>query len=97
MGGTSAVNGLATLRGLPEDYDGWAASWDLDRLGMGRCALTHSLPPKPMQRLWRFAAPWQRSGPLPVRRWRREEMGLAQRAFLDGMLETGVENGFRHQ
>jgi choline dehydrogenase len=26
LGGTSAVNGLATLRGLPPDYDAWAAS-----------------------------------------------------------------------
>lgn len=26
LGGTSAANGLATLRGLPEDYDGWAAA-----------------------------------------------------------------------
>ena len=24
LGGTSAVNGLATLRGQPDDYDGWA-------------------------------------------------------------------------
>ncbi len=24
LGGTSAVNGLATLRGQPADYDGWA-------------------------------------------------------------------------
>ncbi len=26
LGGTSAVNGLATLRGQPFDYDAWAAS-----------------------------------------------------------------------
>ena len=26
LGGTSAVNGLATLRGLPADYDAWAAA-----------------------------------------------------------------------
>ena len=25
LGGTSAANGMATLRGLPVDYDGWAA------------------------------------------------------------------------
>ena len=26
LGGTSAANGLATLRGLPQDYDSWAES-----------------------------------------------------------------------
>lgn len=39
LGGTSAVNGLATLRGLPEDYDGWAAS-GLDGWGWDDVAAT---------------------------------------------------------
>ncbi|HPG27655.1 MAG TPA: GMC family oxidoreductase N-terminal domain-containing protein, partial [Myxococcota bacterium] len=26
LGGTSALNGLATVRGMPADYDGWAAA-----------------------------------------------------------------------
>jgi choline dehydrogenase len=34
MGGTSAINAMASIRGQPEDYDGWAAmgcegwAWD---------------------------------------------------------------------
>lgn len=86
LGGTSAVNGLATLRGLPEDYDGWAAS-GLDGWGWDDVAATFIAAETDRD----FgASPLHGSdGPLPVRRWRREEMGRAQLAFLDGMLEIG--------
>jgi choline dehydrogenase len=87
LGGTSAVNGLATLRGLPEDYDGWAAAglegWGWDNVvETFKAAETDSdFPNSPLH---------GSDGPLPVRRWRREEMGFAQLAFLDGMAETGA-------
>lgn len=86
LGGTSAVNGLATLRGLPEDYDGWAAAglhgwgWD-DVIDTFKAAETdHDFGSSPLH---------GSDGPLPVRRWRREEMGRAQIAFYDGMAEVG--------
>ena len=86
LGGTSAVNGLATLRGLPEDYDSWAAAglegwgWD-DVIETFKAAETDTdFPGSPLH---------GSTGPLPVRRWRREEMGCAQLAFLDGMAEMG--------
>jgi choline dehydrogenase len=86
LGGTSAVNGLATLRGLPEDYDGWEAlglagwGWS-DVIETFKAAETDiDFPGSPLH---------GSNGPLPVRRWRRDEMGLAQLAFLDGMAETG--------
>ncbi|MEM9571729.1 MAG: GMC family oxidoreductase N-terminal domain-containing protein [Pseudomonadota bacterium] len=86
MGGTSAVNGLATLRGLPEDYDGWAGmglagwGWDDVRETFIAAETDADFGATPLH---------GGSGPLPVRRWRREEMGRAQRAFLDGMIEIG--------
>ena len=86
LGGTSAVNGLATLRGLPEDYDGWAAAglhgwgWD-DVIDTFKAAETDcDFGSSPIH---------GSNGPLPVRRWRREEMGRAQNAFYEGMAEVG--------
>ena len=86
LGGTSAVNGLATLRGLPEDYDGWASA-GLDGWGWEDVVDTF----KAAETDYDFgSSPLHGSdGPLPVRRWRREEMGRAQIAFFDGMAEVG--------
>jgi choline dehydrogenase-like flavoprotein len=88
LGGTSAVNGLATLRGLPEDYDGWAKAgldgwaWD-DVVNTFMAAETDfDFGSSPIH---------GDSGPLPVRRWRRDEMGHAQKAFYDGLTEKGVQ------
>jgi len=87
LGGTSAVNGLATLRGLPEDYDGWAAAglsgWGWDEV------VDTFIAAETDQDFTRSAIHGDR-GPLPVRRWRREEMGRAQLAFYDGMVELGA-------
>lgn len=87
LGGTSAINGLATLRGLPEDYDGWAAmglsgwGWDEVKDTFIAAETDRNFGPSPIH---------GDCGPLPVRRWRREEMGRAQLAFYDGMLELGA-------
>ena len=87
LGGTSAVNGLATLRGLPEDYDGWAAAglegWQWSEVidTFIAAETDHDFPDSPIH---------GNAGPLPVRRWRREEMGRAQIAFQDGMQEVGA-------
>ena len=86
LGGTSAVNGLATLRGLPADYDGWAASgldgWGWDDVVDTFIAAEHDADfgQSPIH---------GNSGPLPVRRWRRDELSRAQCAFYDGMAELG--------
>lgn len=86
MGGTSAVNGLATLRGLPADYDGWAASglegWGWDDVVSTFIAAERDLDfgPSPIH---------GDAGPLPVRRWRRDELSRAQLAYYDGMVATG--------
>lgn len=87
MGGTSAVNGLATLRGLPEDYDGWEAA-GLDGWGWKDVVNTFvnaesdfDFGPSPIH---------GDKGPLTVRRWRREEMSRAQIAFYDGLKDIGL-------
>lgn len=87
LGGTSAVNGMATLRGQPADYDAWAEA-GLDGWGWNDVANTFM---KAERDLDFTASPIHGSeGPLPVRRWRREEISHSQRAFYDGMVESGV-------
>jgi choline dehydrogenase len=86
LGGTSAVNGLATLRGLPEDYDGWAQS-GLEGWGWADVIDTF----KAAETDYDFGSTSLHggNGPLPVRRWRRDEMARAQIAFFDGMAAMG--------
>ena len=86
LGGTSAVNAMATLRGLPQDYDAWAAA-GLDGWGWDDVVSTFIAAERDLD----FgASPIHGSeGPLPVRRWRREELSRAHRAYYDGMVEVG--------
>ena len=86
LGGTSALNGLATLRGQPADYDAWANA-GLEGWGWEDVKDTFIAAERDMD----FGAtPIHGSdGPLPVRRWRREEISRGQAAFYEGMLETG--------
>ncbi|MEO1044257.1 MAG: GMC family oxidoreductase N-terminal domain-containing protein [Pseudomonadota bacterium] len=88
LGGTSAVNGLATLRGLPEDYDGWAAS---GLNGWGWEDVVDTFKAAETDTDFGAAALHGDHGPLTVRRWRRKEMSHAQIAFLDGMIEAGAD------
>ena len=86
LGGTSAVNAMATLRGLPADYDAWAAagldgwSWDDVASTFIAAERDRDFPESPIH---------GSDGPLPVRRWRRDELSRAQRAYYDGMVEIG--------
>jgi choline dehydrogenase len=86
LGGTSAANGMATLRGLPCDYDRWAAmglgGWGWNDVADTFIAAERDLDfgPSPLH---------GDSGPLPVRRWRRLEHSRAHIAYLDGMRELG--------
>ncbi|MEM1133268.1 MAG: GMC family oxidoreductase N-terminal domain-containing protein [Pseudomonadota bacterium] len=88
LGGTSAVNGLATLRGLPEDYDGWATS-GLEGWAWENVVETFKAAETDMD----FGATPLHGGdgPLTVHRWRRDEMSHAQLAFYDGMVEAGCD------
>ncbi|MEZ5250433.1 MAG: GMC family oxidoreductase N-terminal domain-containing protein [Ilumatobacteraceae bacterium] len=70
LGGTSAANGMATLRGLPVDYDGWAAM-GLDGWGWDDVADTFIAAERDLD--FGSSSLHGDSGPLPVRRWRRNE------------------------
>ncbi|AWY99618.1 5-(hydroxymethyl)furfural oxidase [Rhodobiaceae bacterium] len=86
IGGTSAVNGLATLRGLPADYDGWAAA-GLEGWGWKDVADTFIAAERDMD----FgASPLHGdAGPLSVRRWHRDEFSHAQRTYYDALIDKG--------
>lgn len=87
LGGTSALNASATLRGQPADYDAWKAA-GLDGWGWNDVVNTFIAAERDAD----FgSSPIHGSGgPLPVRRWRRDEHSRAHIAFSDGMAETGV-------
>ena len=87
VGGSSAVNALIFLRGVPEDYDGWAEAgcpgWSFDDLlpSLRRVETDHD-----------FRAPYHGSdGPLPVRRFPQEELRPEQQAFLDACRDAGYD------
>jgi choline dehydrogenase len=86
LGGTSAANGMATLRGLPVDYDGWAAM-GLDGWGWDDVAATFIAAERDVD--FGLSPLHGDAGPLPVRRWRRREHSRAHIAYLDGMRELG--------
>ncbi len=86
LGGTSAANGLATLRGLPVDYDGWAAM-GLDGWAWDDVVDTFIAAERDVD--FGDSALHGDAGPLPVRRWRRHEHSRAQRAYIDGMAALG--------
>ena len=68
-GGSSAVNGQVLFRGIPEDYDGWAA------VGNEEWAFTDVLPYfNKMETDLDFSGDFHGStGPVPVRRYPRSE------------------------
>jgi choline dehydrogenase len=92
IGGSSAVNAAIALRGVPADYDEWAAfgndawSWaevlpDFRRLeddGEGSEEL-HG-----------------RDGPVAISRWRHDELIATQRAFFDACRRLGFDEVADH-
>ncbi|MGW6376077.1 GMC family oxidoreductase [Rhodococcus sp. NPDC055112] len=88
LGGTSAVNYLATMRGQPADYDAWAArgldgwSWP-DVLATFR-AMENDLDCGASEL-------HGSAGPLVVRRSTPDQQTESQRAFLAGLRELDVQ------
>ncbi len=89
LGGTSAVNASATLRGQPADYDAWRTA-GLEGWSWNDVRDTFIQAEADMD----FGATSLHgdSGPLPVRRWRRDEHTEAHRAFMDGMVAGGTHH-----
>jgi choline dehydrogenase-like flavoprotein len=86
VGGSSAVNTAIALRGVPEDYDEWAAlgnpPWSWERVLPAFIRLENDLD-------FPDASYHGAMGPLPVRRHTREELVPFQAAFLDACKELG--------
>ena len=84
-GGSSAINGQVIFRGVPEDYDNWAA-W-----GNDEWAFTRVLPYfRKLETDMDFRGGFHGSdGPIPVRRYKREDMAPHAQAFYEACLAEG--------
>lgn len=85
-GGSSAVGNTVLLRGTPRDYDDWAAD------GNPLWSWEHVLPY--FRRLeddldFGDGDVHGRGGPVPIRRWRPEELTEVQQEFRDACLVAG--------
>ncbi len=90
VGGTSAINGQVLLRGVPEDYDAWAAE------GNDEWSYINLLPYfRKMETDMDIADDFHGSqGPIPVRRFKREEWLPFQTAFARSALAAGYPEDF---
>jgi len=86
-GGSSAINGQVLYRGIPEDYDNWSA------LGNDEWAFTKVLPYfRKMETDMDFSGDFHGSdGPVPVRRYPRNEWMAHALAFEEACLALGFE------
>lgn len=85
-GGSSAVNTSIALRGMPEDYDGWAAA------GNTEWAWEKVLPAfRRLERDLDFGdRPWHGdAGPISIRRYAWDELTAVHQAFLEASRELG--------
>jgi choline dehydrogenase len=84
-GGTSAINGQVLYRGIPEDYDNWA-SW-----GNDEWSFLKVLPYfRKMENDHDFSGDFHGStGPVPVRRYKRDEWLPHAVAFHQACLASG--------
>ena len=84
-GGSSAVNGQVFYRGIPEDYDSWAS------LGNNEWSYTEVLPYfRKMETDHDYSGDFHGSdGPIPVRRYPREEWEPHYEAFYQACVAAG--------
>jgi choline dehydrogenase len=86
LGGSSAVNGAIALRGLPSDFDGWAAAgnpdWSWDRVAACFAAIENDADVR--------GAAHGQDGPVPIRRPDTTQLDPAAAAFLDACREQRV-------
>lgn len=86
MGGGSSINGTFAIRGLPSDYDQWAA------LGAKGWSFADCLPYfKKLERDLDFSGPVHgKDGPIPIRRVPFEQWPGFSRAVGDGLSARGI-------
>ena len=85
VGGSSAVNTAIALRGVPEDYDEWAAlgndDWSWEQVLPYFRRLEHDMD---------FGGENHgQTGPIPIRRYREDELTPVQTAFVAAMRARG--------
>lgn len=86
MGGSSTVNGLCAIRGVPEDYDGWAKlgadGWSFADVLPSFIAMEddHDFPDAPYH---------GNAGPVPIYREPQEGWGGVDHAFREAALDAG--------
>jgi choline dehydrogenase len=92
VGGSSAVNATIALRGVPADYDEWAALGN-DAWGWAR-VLPHfrRLEDDPLGDGWLHG----RGGPMAIARWRPSELVPVQRAFFEVCRGLGFAEAADH-
>ena len=85
MGGSSAINGQVLFRGIPEDYDGWAAQ------GNDEWSYTGVLPYfRKLETDMDFGGDFHgSSGPIPVRRYKQQEWLPHAAAFQTACVAAG--------
>lgn len=91
-GGSSAVGNTIAIRGMPADFDGWAGA------GNPEWAWSNVLPYfRAMEDDLDFGGEFHgQRGPIPIRRWRPEELTPAQRSFYEGCLAAGFPSAEDH-
>ena len=94
VGGSSAINTGVAIRGGAGDYDRWAELTGDDRWAWRECLPYFRRIEDDKDEGGDFHG---QGGPIPVRRWRREEMEPVQQAFYDacvglGFAETNDQN-----
>ena len=85
VGGSSAINGPTFARGVPEDYDNWASR------GNQEWAFHKVLPYfRKLEKDLDFADDFHGSdGPIPIRRYKRDDWLPLHRAFYQACKATG--------
>jgi choline dehydrogenase len=84
-GGSSAVGNTVAIRGMPGDYDDWEAGgnkgWSWNEVLPYLRAMEDDLD---------FDDDFHgKHGPIPIRRWRSDELTLVQQSFLRACLSAG--------
>ena len=91
-GGTSAINGQVYLRGIPEDFDSWAAAgndeWSYDKVLPFMKKLENDLDITDQ-----FHG---NSGPIVVRRYKPDELVHDQAAFIEAVTDAGFSRTEDH-
>jgi choline dehydrogenase len=85
FGGSSAVGNTVAIRGLPGDFDGWAAA------GNTEWSWKNVLPYfQKLEDDLDFSTEYHgKGGPIPIRRFRPEDLVPVQQSFLEACLDAG--------